>query len=59
MLEVFARIGRVAPHYRIALITGATGTGQVTGGTNPPQPEPGRLQTPGGLQLLRRRRNSL
>ena len=28
MLEVFARIRRVAPHYRIALVTGATGTGK-------------------------------
>ena len=28
MLEVFARIRRVAPHYRVALITGATGTGK-------------------------------
>jgi len=28
MLEVFARIRRVAPHYRVALITGPTGTGK-------------------------------
>ncbi len=28
MLELFARIRRVAPHYRIALISGATGTGK-------------------------------
>ncbi len=28
MLETFARIKRVAPHYRIAMITGATGTGK-------------------------------
>ena len=28
MLETFARIRRVAPHYRIALIGGATGTGK-------------------------------
>jgi DNA-binding NtrC family response regulator len=28
MLEVFARIRRVAPHYRIALVTGVTGTGK-------------------------------
>lgn len=28
MLEVFARIRRVAPHYRTLLITGATGTGK-------------------------------
>jgi DNA-binding NtrC family response regulator len=28
MLEVFSRIRRVAPHYRIALVTGATGTGK-------------------------------
>lgn len=28
MLEVFARIRRVAPHYRTVLITGATGTGK-------------------------------
>jgi DNA-binding NtrC family response regulator len=28
MLEVFARIRRVAPHYRTALLTGATGTGK-------------------------------
>jgi DNA-binding NtrC family response regulator len=28
MLETFARIKRVAPHYRIALIGGATGTGK-------------------------------
>ena len=28
MLETFARIKRVAPHYRIALISGATGTGK-------------------------------
>jgi len=28
MLETFARIRRVAPHYRVALITGATGTGK-------------------------------
>lgn len=28
MLEVFARIRRVAPHYRVALVTGATGTGK-------------------------------
>ncbi len=28
MLEVFARIRRVAPHYQTALITGATGTGK-------------------------------
>lgn len=28
MLEIFARIRRVAPHYRIALISGATGTGK-------------------------------
>jgi DNA-binding NtrC family response regulator len=28
MLETFARIRRVAPHYRIALISGATGTGK-------------------------------
>jgi DNA-binding NtrC family response regulator len=28
MLEVFARIRRVAPHYRVALVSGATGTGK-------------------------------
>ena len=28
MVETFARIRRVAPHYRIALISGATGTGK-------------------------------
>jgi DNA-binding NtrC family response regulator len=28
LLEVFSRIRRVAPHYRIALVTGATGTGK-------------------------------
>jgi DNA-binding NtrC family response regulator len=28
MLEVFGRIARVAPHFRTALITGATGTGK-------------------------------
>lgn len=28
MLEVFARIRRVAPHFRTALVTGATGTGK-------------------------------
>jgi DNA-binding NtrC family response regulator len=28
MLEMFAKIRRVAPHYRSALITGATGTGK-------------------------------
>jgi DNA-binding NtrC family response regulator len=28
ILETFARIKRVAPHYRIAMITGATGTGK-------------------------------
>ena len=28
MLEVFARIRRVAPHYRVALISGPTGTGK-------------------------------
>jgi len=28
MLETFARIKRVAPHYRVALISGATGTGK-------------------------------
>ena len=28
MLEVFAKIRRVAPHFRTALITGATGTGK-------------------------------
>lgn len=28
MLETFARIRRVAPHYRVALISGATGTGK-------------------------------
>jgi DNA-binding NtrC family response regulator len=28
MLETFARIRRVAPHYRIAMISGATGTGK-------------------------------
>ena len=28
MLEIFARIRRVAPHYRIALLTGDTGTGK-------------------------------
>jgi DNA-binding NtrC family response regulator len=28
MLEVYARIRRVAPHYRCALVTGATGTGK-------------------------------
>lgn len=28
MLETFARIKRVAPHYRIAMISGATGTGK-------------------------------
>jgi DNA-binding NtrC family response regulator len=28
MLEIFARIRRVAPHYRIALVNGATGTGK-------------------------------
>jgi len=28
MLEVFSRIRRVAPHYRTALVTGATGTGK-------------------------------
>jgi len=28
MLEVFARIRRVAPHYRVALVTGASGTGK-------------------------------
>jgi len=28
MLQVFARIRRVAPHYRTALVTGATGTGK-------------------------------
>src|SRR3989441_3674700 len=28
MLEVFARIRRVAPHFRVALVTGASGTGK-------------------------------
>jgi DNA-binding NtrC family response regulator len=28
LLEVFSRIRRMAPHYRIALVTGATGTGK-------------------------------
>ena len=28
MLEVFARVRRVAPHYRVALVSGATGTGK-------------------------------
>ena len=28
MLEVYSRIRRIGPHYRIALITGATGTGK-------------------------------
>lgn len=28
MLEIFTRIRRVAPHYRVALITGGTGTGK-------------------------------
>lgn len=28
MLDVFARIRRVAPHYRVALVIGATGTGK-------------------------------
>lgn len=28
MLDVFARVRRVAPHYRIALVTGASGTGK-------------------------------
>ncbi len=28
MLDAFARIGRVAPHFRTALVTGATGTGK-------------------------------
>lgn len=28
MLEAFARISRVAPHFRTALVTGATGTGK-------------------------------
>ena len=28
MLETFARIRRVAPHYRVALLSGATGTGK-------------------------------
>ncbi|HVN04691.1 MAG TPA: sigma-54 dependent transcriptional regulator, partial [Bryobacteraceae bacterium] len=28
MLEIFARIRRVAPHYRVVLISGATGTGK-------------------------------
>jgi DNA-binding NtrC family response regulator len=28
MLEVFARLNRVAPHFRTALVTGATGTGK-------------------------------
>lgn len=28
MLEIYDRIKRVAPHYRIAMITGATGTGK-------------------------------
>lgn len=28
MLEVFARIRRIAPHYRAVLVTGATGTGK-------------------------------
>lgn len=28
MLEVFARVRRVAPHYRVALVMGATGTGK-------------------------------
>ncbi len=28
MLEVFARIRRVAPHYRVALVTGVTGSGK-------------------------------
>lgn len=28
MLDVFARVRRVAPHYRVALVTGATGTGK-------------------------------
>ncbi len=28
MMEVFARIRRVAPHYRTVLVTGATGTGK-------------------------------
>jgi DNA-binding NtrC family response regulator len=28
MLEVFARIQRIAPHYRTVLLTGATGTGK-------------------------------
>src|SRR5262249_6055403 len=28
MLDLFARIRRVAPHYRVALVSGATGTGK-------------------------------
>src|SRR5439155_5802754 len=28
MLQVFAKIRRIAPHYRIALVTGASGTGK-------------------------------
>jgi transcriptional regulator with PAS, ATPase and Fis domain len=28
MLEVYSRVRRIAPHFRIALITGATGTGK-------------------------------
>jgi DNA-binding NtrC family response regulator len=28
MIEVYSRIRRISPHYRIALITGATGTGK-------------------------------
>jgi DNA-binding NtrC family response regulator len=28
MLEVFARVRRIAPHYRTVLVTGATGTGK-------------------------------
>ncbi len=43
MWDLFARIRRVAPHYRSALITGPTGTGKDLVAQGAAQSEPGQL----------------
>ena len=52
MLEVFARIRRVAPHYRVALVTGATGTGKELVANALHKLSPVAVEAVGGLQLL-------
>ena len=49
MWELFARIRRIAPHYRTVLITGPTGAGQRPGGAQSAPAKPGRGRAVCGL----------